>query len=83
MQCTFQRTDLCLAMKCDRINCRKSSNTNIAPIGSTLIPRGLPDNLKAIHTMLLEVKRDNDKDNIKWPKLIVITDLAKIMTISR
>jgi inosine-uridine nucleoside N-ribohydrolase len=42
-----------------------------------LIPRDLPDKLKAVYRTLLDVKRENDAHKIKPPPLIVITDLAK------
>ena len=52
-------------------------NTSMAPIDTTLIPRDLPDNLKAVCRILLDVKHENEQDDIRPPVVIVITDLAK------
>lgn len=49
----------------------------MAPIDITLIPRDLPGHLEAVYKILLDVKHENEKDHIKPPVVIVITDLAK------
>jgi len=49
----------------------------MALIDSLLISRDLPENLKAVYRTLLEVKRENDANNIEPPVVIVIYDIAK------
>ncbi|KAH6667126.1 hypothetical protein B0J14DRAFT_704702 [Halenospora varia] len=49
----------------------------MAPIYGTLIPRDLPGDLKAFYKTLLDVVRENEKNGIDPPTVIVITDLAK------
>ena len=49
----------------------------MAPIYSTLIPRGLPGDLEAFYKTLLDVVRENKKNGIEPPTVIAITDLAK------
>jgi hypothetical protein len=49
----------------------------MASTDSPLIPRDLPENLKAVYRTLLEVKRENDANNIEPPVVIVIYDIAK------
>lgn len=63
-----------IALQAQLLSILNIYNTIMAPIDSTLIPRDLPDNLKAVYRTLLDVKRE---DNGKPPVVIVITDLAK------